>query len=62
MKLNLRLMLAALVLAASLTLLIWGFWPGGREIHILPIQPSDMTLPTPTTFLLDLGLVPASQT
>ncbi len=57
MKFNLRLVVAVLVLAVSLTLLIWGFWPSQRETHILPVQPSEMTLPTPSTFLLDLGPV-----
>ena len=54
MKFNLRLVLAVIVLAVSLTLLIWGFWPSERETRILPVQPSEMSLPTPTTFLLDL--------
>lgn len=53
MKFNLRLAVAVLVLAVSLTLLIWGFWPSERETRILPVNPSEMTLPTPTTFLLD---------
>lgn len=54
MKFNLRLMVAVLVLAVSLTLLVWGFWPSERETRVLPVQPSEMTLPTPSTFLLDL--------
>jgi hypothetical protein len=61
MKFNLRLFIAVIVLAASLTLLIWGFWPSKRETHILPVHPAEMTLPTPTTFLLDLAPAPASQ-
>ena len=32
-------------------LLVWGFWPAARERHILPVDPSEMTLPTPSSFV-----------
>ena len=48
---KLRLALALLLLAASLTLLLWGIWPAARERHTLPVLPTDMTLPTPSSFV-----------
>jgi hypothetical protein len=50
---KLRLSLAIILLAVSLTLLIWGFWPVRRETRIQPVLPSEMTLPTPQSFILD---------
>ncbi len=50
-KRKIRLILALVVLAASLALLIWGFWPLLRESRVLPIPPSELQLPTPTGFL-----------
>ena len=50
-KRKIRLILALVVLAASLALLIWGFWPLLREIQVLPIPPNKLQLPTPTGFL-----------
>ncbi len=48
---KLRLGLALIVLLISLTLLAWGFWPAARERHTLPVSPSEMTLPTPSSFI-----------
>jgi len=48
---KIRLILALVVLAASLALLIWGFWPLLRESQILPIPPNELQLPTPIGFL-----------
>lgn len=50
----LRLSLAIILLTVSLALLIWGFWPAKRETRVQPISPSEMTLPTPQSFILDL--------
>jgi len=47
---RLRFVLALILLILSLGLLAWGVWPAARERHILPISPSEMTLPTPTSF------------
>jgi hypothetical protein len=48
---KIRLILALVVLAASLTLLVWGFWPLLRESQVLPIPPRELQLPTPIGFL-----------
>jgi hypothetical protein len=45
-----RFVLALVLLLISLGLLAWGVWPPVRERHILPITPSEMSLPTPTSF------------
>ncbi|MBI5295886.1 MAG: hypothetical protein HY869_10445 [Chloroflexi bacterium] len=55
MKNKLRLLAAVLILAVSLTLLVWGFWPTRRETLVTPIQPSNLTLPTPSSFFPDPG-------
>ncbi|NCP16255.1 hypothetical protein GW866_04325 [bacterium] len=47
---KIRLILALIVLAASLALLIWGFWPLLRESQVLPIPPNELQLPTPIGF------------
>jgi len=47
---KIRLILALIVLAASLALLIWGFWPLLRESQVLPIPPNELQLPTPAGF------------
>jgi hypothetical protein len=54
MKHTWRLPVALLILSISLALLLWGFWPMRREKLVTPIQPSDLTLPTPSTLFLDL--------
>jgi len=48
---KLRLALAFVIIFISLAVLVWGFWPAARERHILPIVPSEMTLPTPSSFV-----------
>jgi hypothetical protein len=48
---RIRLALAVILLVVSLALLAWGFWPSVRERHVLPIAPSEMTLPTPSSFV-----------
>ena len=53
MKRTWRLLLALLVLTISLALLLWGFWPMRREKLVTPVQPSDLTLPTPSSLFLD---------
>jgi hypothetical protein len=52
MRLNWRTVAALVILAFSLTLLVWGFWPSERERRILPVDPSNLTLPTPASLLL----------
>lgn len=51
MAMRLRLLLAGIILALSLALLLWGFWPQLRERREVPIPPPDLTLPTPGAHL-----------
>ncbi len=50
---RLRLFLAIIILAVSIALLVWGFWPVQRETRVQPISPSEMTLPTPQSYHFD---------
>ncbi len=45
MSRRIRILLGVLLLAVSLTLLIWGFMPSRREIRTQPITPNEMQLP-----------------
>jgi hypothetical protein len=47
----LRYTLALVILAGSLALLAWAFWPGERVIRRQFIQPTEMQLPTPGSLL-----------
>jgi len=42
---RLRLTLSIVLLAVSIALLVWGFWPTARVQHILQITSSQMNLP-----------------
>ncbi|MBI1795347.1 MAG: hypothetical protein HYR70_14315 [Chloroflexi bacterium] len=53
---RLRILLGVLLLALSCGLLLWGFWPAARERYILPVNPSEMSLPTPSSFDFKLEL------
>ncbi len=46
-----RKFLALVILLVSLTLLAWGFWPVQHERKVLPIEPLNLTLPTPSSFV-----------
>jgi len=52
-KSKIRLILALIVLAVSLILLVWAFWPLTHLTRFLPIPPGNLQLPTPG------GYVPA---
>jgi hypothetical protein len=54
MSKRLRLFLAVVILAASISLLVWGYMPNPREMRIQPIAPSEMQLPTPSSLHFDL--------
>jgi hypothetical protein len=54
MKRKWRLAAAILILSISLSLLAWAYWPAERRIQVLPIEPSNLTLPTPVSFLPEL--------
>jgi hypothetical protein len=49
-----RLVFAVILLVASLTLLVWGYWPVEREVRSRPVSPSEMRLPTPEAFHFEL--------
>jgi len=42
-----RITLALIFLVASLSLLVWGFFPNQREVRRQPIEPTQMQLPAP---------------
>jgi hypothetical protein len=46
------MLLAILVLTVSLALLVWGLWPNPEETRIVPVEPSQMQLPTPASYYL----------
>ena len=47
-----RIFLAIIILAVSLSLLVWGFMPNPHETRVQPIAPAEMQLPTPSSFHL----------
>lgn len=47
------MLLAILILTASLALLIWGLWPNPEERRIVPVDPGQMQLPTPVSFYME---------
>lgn len=47
---KIRLALAVIILAVSIVLLVWGFSPNPRETRIQNISPTEMQLPTPSSF------------
>jgi hypothetical protein len=51
---KLRVFVGVVLLVASLALLAWGIWPAARERHTLPVMPTEMTLPTPSSFVPQL--------
>lgn len=52
MNRRIRIIFGILILAVSVTLLIWGFKPLDRITRTQPISPSDLQLPTPISFLV----------
>ena len=50
---RLRIVLGLAILAVSLALLVWGFWPARHERRVQPIPPAELQLPTPASFRLD---------
>ena len=51
---KIRLLLAILILTASLALLVWGLWPNQDETRIVPVDPGQMQLPTPVSFYIGM--------
>lgn len=54
MSKKIRAALAIIILAVSISLLIWGFAPNPRETRIREIYPTEMQLPTPSSLQIDL--------
>ncbi|HJS18956.1 MAG TPA: hypothetical protein VJ785_09405 [Anaerolineales bacterium] len=50
---RMRILLGLLILAVSLSILLWGLWPARRETRVQPIPPADLQLPTPASFRFD---------
>ena len=47
-----RLVFAVVVLVTSLAVLAWSFLPGARIVRRQKIQPTEMQLPTPGSFVV----------
>jgi hypothetical protein len=47
-----RILLGVIILVVSCAILVWGFLPVRREIRTQPISPTELQLPTPSSFLL----------
>jgi hypothetical protein len=48
---RIRILLGVILLVISISLLIWSFAPTRKEIRVQPIAPSELQLPTPSSFL-----------
>lgn len=57
MNRRLRILVGILILALSITLLVWGFMPLDRVTRTQPVSPSDMQVPTPTSLQIPPILV-----
>ena len=56
MNRRIRIILAFVILAVSVSLLIWGYTPNPRETRTQPILPTEMQLPAPSSLQPDLML------
>ena len=50
-----RRLIGIMILLVSLVLLIWGMWPFGDGVRVVPIFPEDMQLPTPGGYFLEIN-------
>jgi hypothetical protein len=57
MSRRIRILSGIIILALSLSLLIWGFAPTHKEIRVQPISPSELQLPTLESFLPSIEVV-----
>jgi hypothetical protein len=55
MSRQIRIFLGVLILAISISLLIWGLAPARRETRIQNISPVEMELPTPSSFQFNIA-------
>jgi len=46
-----RIILALLLLALSISLLVWASLPVLTESRVVPVAPGDLQLPTPSAFI-----------
>jgi len=46
-----RIILGIIILSISITLLIWAYRPLDHEVRTQPLDPSELQLPTPVSFL-----------
>jgi hypothetical protein len=54
MSRKIRILLGVVILAISISLLVWGFAPARRETRIQNLSPAEMELPTPSSFHFEL--------
>jgi hypothetical protein len=54
---RIRIILGVVILAISISLLIWAYKPLEHETRTQPIAPAELQLPTPVSFLSPLELV-----
>jgi hypothetical protein len=48
---KLRIFLGLLILIVSVTLLVWSLWPADYVTRVQPVEPAQMQLPTPSSFV-----------
>jgi len=48
---KIRRLIGIMILLVSLVLLIWGMWPFGDGVRVVPIFPEDFRLPTPQGYI-----------
>ena len=50
-----RIVLGIIILIFSILLLLWGFLPARHEVRSQPISPTELQLPTPISFRLNVA-------
>ncbi|HSL47356.1 MAG TPA: hypothetical protein VK897_28205 [Anaerolineales bacterium] len=49
-----RIIVGIIILMISIALLVWGVMPARRETRVQPISPTELQLPTPASFHINL--------
>jgi len=57
MSRRVRIIIGVLLFIISVAFLVWSYKPLGHEIRTQPISPSELQLPTPSSFLPPLEFV-----
>ncbi len=52
MRRAVRIILGAIIVIVSCAILLWGLLPVRREVRTQPISPTELQLPTPSSFLI----------